>query len=112
MDRAHSVVWTGTCSQRNPAWARGLAAKLRARHPGRRFFGYFLVAVDKKVTRARDARGKANGRANQDWKESTGMASMQSGLHAAPAACPPGHSLRECSLRHPACAVRQSLPAW
>src|SRR5580765_6640071 len=27
-----------------------------------------------------------------------------------PAVCPSGHSLRECSLRHPAYAVRQSLP--
>ncbi len=31
----------------------------RARHPGRRFFGYFLVAVDKKVTRSSAGRVEA-----------------------------------------------------
>jgi len=30
------------------------------------------------------------------------------GLRAASAARPPGHSLRECSLRHPACAVARA----
>jgi hypothetical protein len=35
---------------------------VRARHPGRRLFGYFFFAAEEKVTRAPDARGNANGR--------------------------------------------------
>src|SRR5450432_4038626 len=33
----------------------------------------------------------------------------RTGLHATPVACPSGHSLRECSLRHPASAVQPAL---
>jgi len=42
--------------------------------------------------------------------QTAGTPSLATGLHAASAACPPGHRLRRCSLRHPASAVRQSLP--
>src|SRR5580765_5664784 len=63
-DRAHDarefVARARTCVQRTPPCPR--EPPQAARHPGCISFGYFSLGKQRKVTRAPDARGKANGR--------------------------------------------------
>jgi len=59
MDRADSVVWTGMCSQRNPAADADPARRMRAGRNalGCVLFGYFLLHKQEKVTRSPQVSG-------------------------------------------------------
>ena len=68
------------------------------RHALGRVLLVIFLARARKVTRAAEGRAKA-----------FAPKRVRTGLHTAPAVCPPGHSLRECSLRHPALRNPASL---
>ncbi len=94
--RAHDarefVARTGTCVQRTPACPRALPKA--ARHPGCISLGYFSLCKQREVTRALDARGKANGHGRErieSWIPAcAGMTSKgkDTGLQTASAARP------------------------
>ena len=111
-DARQFVARTRMCAQRTPEHPRGLAGQdaRRARYLGCVSFGYLSLHKQRKVTRSPAGRVKAlHFKKESKWIPAcAGMTAERegAGLYATPVACPSGHSLRECSLRHPASAVR------